>query len=62
MDARAEVLGLLGAVRIVYVESFCRVDHLSMTGKIMYATRTTDRFMVQWETLADKLPRCALHP
>jgi beta-1,4-N-acetylglucosaminyltransferase len=50
-----EVLGLLGRVRIVYVESFCRVDHLSMTGKILFATRSTDRFLVQWEGLAEKL-------
>ena len=46
---------MLGRVRVVYVESFCRVDHLSMTGKILFATRATDRFFVQWEGLAKKL-------
>ena len=52
-----EVLGLLGRTRIIYVESFCRVEHLSMTGKLLYATRITDSFLVQWEGLAAQLPR-----
>ena len=44
-------------MRIVYVESFCRVEHLSLTGEILYKLHLTDKFYVQWESLADKFPR-----
>ena len=42
---------------IVFVESFCRVKGLSLTGKILYPM--ADRFIVQWENLANAdRPRC----
>jgi hypothetical protein len=34
---------------IVFAESYCRVQSLSLTGKILYPI--ADRFIVQWETL-----------
>eukprot|EP01031_Cornospumella_fuschlensis_P032110 gene32109-38831_t len=40
---------------ILYVESFCRVQHLSLTGKLLYPI--ADRFIVQWEDLAEKYSR-----
>ncbi|XP_061096098.1 UDP-N-acetylglucosamine transferase subunit ALG14 homolog [Conger conger] len=50
---------LLGAagmkkVLIVYVESICRVQTLSLSGKILYYL--SDYFFVQWSTLKDKYP------
>ncbi|XP_055844753.1 UDP-N-acetylglucosamine transferase subunit ALG14 homolog [Episyrphus balteatus] len=36
--------------KIVFVESFCRVNTLSLTGKILLPI--TDTFVVQWEPLA----------
>ena len=43
---------------IVFIESFCRVEGLSLTGKLLYPV--ADRFIVQWKQLADpiKRPRC----
>lgn len=51
------LLGILGMkkVLIVYVESICRVQTLSLTGKILYPI--SDYFFVQWSTLRDKYPK-----
>ena len=40
---------------IIYVESFCRVDSLSLTGKLLYPF--TDHFIVQWPQLQEKYSR-----
>ena len=39
----------LADTRIVFCESFCRVKHLSLTGKLLYPI--ADRFVVQWPEL-----------
>ncbi|XP_036935466.1 UDP-N-acetylglucosamine transferase subunit ALG14 homolog isoform X2 [Acanthopagrus latus] len=51
------LLGILGMkkVLIVYVESICRVQTLSLTGKILYPI--SDYFFVQWASLRDKYPK-----
>ncbi|XP_016301462.1 UDP-N-acetylglucosamine transferase subunit ALG14 homolog [Sinocyclocheilus anshuiensis] len=51
------LLGILGLKRvlIVYVESICRVETLSLSGKILYYF--SDYFFVQWATLKDKYPK-----
>ncbi|XP_054478824.1 UDP-N-acetylglucosamine transferase subunit ALG14 homolog [Anoplopoma fimbria] len=51
------LLGILGMkkVLIVYVESICRVETLSLTGKILYPM--SDYFFVQWSSLRDKYPK-----
>ncbi|XP_044196416.1 UDP-N-acetylglucosamine transferase subunit ALG14 homolog [Thunnus albacares] len=51
------LLGILGMkkVLIVYVESICRVETLSLTGKILYLI--SDYFFVQWSSLRDKYPK-----
>lgn len=53
----ALLLGLFGMkkVVIVYVESVCRVQTLSLTGKILYWL--ADYFFVQWPSLRDKYPK-----
>ncbi|XP_028288890.1 UDP-N-acetylglucosamine transferase subunit ALG14 [Parambassis ranga] len=53
----ALLLGILGMkkVLIVYVESICRVQTLSLTGKILYPL--SDYFFVQWSSLRDKYPK-----
>uniref|UniRef100_A0A3Q1B9L7 UDP-N-acetylglucosamine transferase subunit ALG14 n=1 Tax=Amphiprion ocellaris TaxID=80972 RepID=A0A3Q1B9L7_AMPOC len=53
----ALLLGILGMkkVVIVYVESICRVQTLSLTGKILYPI--SDYFFVQWSSLRDKYPK-----
>ena len=45
------------APRIVFIESFCRVNTMSLTGKILYHLRIADRFVVQWKKLASMYPR-----
>jgi len=41
--------------KIVFVESFCRVQRLSLTGRLLYPI--ADRFLVQWPQLAAKHKR-----
>lgn len=53
----ALLLGILGIkkVIIVYVESICRVETLSLSGKILW--NLSDYFIVQWPTLKEKYPK-----
>uniref|UniRef100_A0A8C3TS65 UDP-N-acetylglucosamine transferase subunit ALG14 n=1 Tax=Catharus ustulatus TaxID=91951 RepID=A0A8C3TS65_CATUS len=53
----AFLLGLLRIKRtiIVYVESICRVETLSLSGKILYYF--ADYFIVQWPDLKKKYPK-----
>ncbi|PIK41502.1 putative UDP-N-acetylglucosamine transferase subunit ALG14-like [Apostichopus japonicus] len=48
------VLGLRTVIQ-VYVESICRVEHLSVSGLIMYYF--ADKLLVQWPQLVTKYPR-----
>lgn len=41
--------------KVVYVESYARVNDLSLTGKKMY--KFADLFLVQWQELAEKYPK-----
>lgn len=40
---------------VVFVESFCRVKSLSLSGRILYFI--ADYFVVQWPYIVDKYPR-----
>ena len=42
---------------VVYVESAARTKTMSLTGRILYATRLADEVFVQWEGLARRYPR-----
>uniref|UniRef100_A0A7S2XQQ8 UDP-N-acetylglucosamine transferase subunit ALG14 n=1 Tax=Attheya septentrionalis TaxID=420275 RepID=A0A7S2XQQ8_9STRA len=44
--------------KLIFVESFCRVQSLSLTGKLLYPV--ADRFIVHWEELLQKFPRSEL--
>lgn len=44
-------------VRLVYVESICRVQALSLSGKLLYYL--ADHLVVQWPELQKKYPRAA---
>ncbi|KAJ1730078.1 metalloprotease [Coemansia biformis] len=54
------ILGLKH-IPIIYVESFARVNTMSLSGKLVYPM--ADRFVVQWPGLARKYPRaeCFTH-
>ncbi|MEE6495735.1 hypothetical protein FKM82_002130 [Ascaphus truei] len=53
----ALLLGIFGIkkVIIVYVESICRVESLSLSGRFLY--HFSDYFIVQWPRLKDKYPK-----
>ncbi|XP_030063145.1 UDP-N-acetylglucosamine transferase subunit ALG14 isoform X2 [Microcaecilia unicolor] len=55
--ASAVLLGILGIkkVIIIYVESICRVENLSLSGRILY--HFSDYFIVQWPVLKEKYPK-----
>lgn len=55
------VLAVLGTKRttVVFVESFCRVQTLSLSGRILY--HLVDHFVVQWPQLTTKYPRATYH-
>ncbi|XP_054723087.1 UDP-N-acetylglucosamine transferase subunit ALG14 homolog isoform X2 [Uloborus diversus] len=42
-------------IKIIYVESICRVKTMSLSGKILYPI--ADYFLVQWPQLKEKYPR-----
>ncbi|KAK0425760.1 hypothetical protein QR680_009368 [Steinernema hermaphroditum] len=44
-------------IRIHFVESYCRVKSLSLTGLILYYLHITDSFIVQWKDVHNKYPR-----
>ena len=47
----------LKEAKIIYVESVCRVEHLSLSGLILYHTCIADHLFVQWPQLKDKYYR-----
>ncbi|XP_076027568.1 UDP-N-acetylglucosamine transferase subunit ALG14 isoform X1 [Genypterus blacodes] len=53
----ALLLALLGLkeVQLVYVESVCRVDTLSLSGRLLYPL--SHHFLVQWSGLRDRYPK-----
>ncbi|KAG8436777.1 hypothetical protein GDO86_007745 [Hymenochirus boettgeri] len=53
----AFLLGVFGIKKIiiVYVESICRVDNLSLSGRLIYYF--ADYFFVQWPSLKAKYPK-----
>lgn len=42
-------------VKLVFIESYCRVERLSLTGRLLYYF--ADVFFVQWPQLCEKYPR-----
>ena len=53
----AYLLRFLGLkeIAVVYIESICRVEHLSLSGKLLYYF--ADRLLVQWPQLQERYPR-----
>lgn len=48
---------LLQKIVIVYVESFCRTEHLSLSAEILYQLSIADKVLVQWPKLKLNYPR-----
>ncbi|KAJ7680388.1 oligosaccharide biosynthesis protein Alg14 like protein, partial [Mycena polygramma] len=49
----------LSAPRVIYIESFARVESLSLSGKLLYPF--VDRFIVQWPQLQRKAAGAEFH-
>ena len=49
------IIGFILRIKIVYIESFARVDSPSLTGKLMY--KFADLFIVQWEEMLKVYPK-----
>nr|CDJ80963.1 Oligosaccharide biosynthesis protein Alg14 like domain containing protein [Haemonchus contortus] len=45
---------------IIYEESICRVESLSLSGSILYFLGLADDIIVQWKQLKEKYPRTTL--
>ncbi len=43
--------------KIIFCESFCRVNSLSLTGKILLKFRMVDLFLVHWQELMDTIKK-----
>ena len=54
------MVGKLMKKKIVYIESFARVDSPSLTGKIMYKLKLADLFVVQWEEMLKFFPNAVV--
>jgi len=49
------IIGKIFGAKIVYIESFAKINMPSITGKIIY--QLADVFYVQWETMLDCYPK-----
>ena len=49
------VIGKIMRKKIIYIESFARVNGKSLTGKLVYPF--ADLFLVQWESMLDVYPK-----
>lgn len=52
-------LAKLFGKKVVYIESFCRIEQPSLTGKMLYGI--ADLFLVQWEDLLEKYGKKACY-
>lgn len=49
------IIGKIKKVKLVYIESFARIESGSLTGKLVY--KFADLFLVQWESLLKIYPK-----
>lgn len=52
------VLAKVMKKKVIYIESFARVNHASLTGKLLY--KFADLFLVQWEDMLELYPKSVL--
>ena len=49
------LIGKLKKTKVIYIESFARVNNKSLTGKLVYPF--ADLFIVQWESMLELYPK-----
>lgn len=42
--------------KVIYIESFAKINSPTMTGKLIYKKNIADRFYVQWESMLEFYP------
>ncbi len=52
------IIGKYMGMKVIYIESFARVHHPSLTGKLLY--NFADLFIVQWEDMLELYPKSVL--
>lgn len=50
------MLGKWSKRKVIYIESFARVDSPSLTGTIVYKLKLADLFLVQWKEMLEFYP------
>lgn len=50
------VLGHIFKKKVIYLESFAKINSPTMTGKFVYKHKLANRFYVQWETMKEIYP------
>ena len=49
-------IGYLFKKKIIYIESFAKINSPTMTGKFIYKHKIADRFYIQWESMKKCYP------
>lgn len=50
------LIGHIFKKKVIYIESFAKINSPTMTGKLIYKKHIADRFYVQWETMKEFYP------
>lgn len=50
------ILGHILKKKVIYLESFAKINSPTMTGKFIYKHKVADRFYVQWKTMKEIYP------
>ena len=49
-------IGHLFKKKVIYLESFAKINSPTMTGKLVYKKKWADQFYVQWESMLEHYP------
>lgn len=49
-------IGHIFKKKVIYIESFAKINSPTMTGKLIYKKRIADQFYVQWESMLEFYP------
>lgn len=49
-------IGHIFQKKVIYIESFAKINSPTMTGKLIYRKHIANRFYVQWETMKEFYP------
>ena len=50
------IIGHIFKKKVIYIESFAKINSPTMTGKLIYNKKIADRFYVQWESMLKFYP------